>query len=169
MIREVYKGVMKAIARRLEDCMSTDFSQGNPHTYEAYLMSGEAFAYEELCKAFHVNAWPACISDFDALVDFARKTVQELGISADSISVREQTVRQSTVRYVSLRMPNRIWKLSISPVFMSTMLPVPHPDACVLRPCRKLSLIMQDLDRMMPVLERMTRNIYNDIIKKNKC
>jgi len=169
MIRAVYKGVMKAVARRLAEDVKSDMEKGNLRNYETYLMSGEAYAYEELCKAFRVKGGPPDFFNYKQLRGFVSCVVNEMGIHPAPNIICQDTLNDRDVVFVALWMPNRMWKFSLSPTFMSSVSSVPNPNSHILSPCRKLSVVLPDLDRMMPVLERMTRNILDDLKDDKKC
>lgn len=167
MIREVYKGVMKAVARQLTDIMGSDIEKGKLQNYETYLMSGEAFAYDELCKAFRARGISPEFSDIEQLRGFVSFVANETGYAQAEVMSGQERLGDGKVTFVALRMSNRMWRFGLSPTFMSTVSSIPNPHSHMLVPGKKLGVVLPDLDRMMPVLERMTRNIMDDAAKKN--
>ena len=160
MIRAVYKGIMKAVDRRLTQRMRSDFEKEKALPYEGYLLLAESYAQDELCKAFRVRGGLAEASDIEALKGFAEYTIRQMGMPPDILSVKEDAAY--------IRMPNRVWRLTASPMGLRTADTAVPQGSAVIAPCRHLYVILPDLDRMMPVLERMTRNILIETANKDQ-
>lgn len=176
MIGAVYKGIMKAVGKRVSGwldfySLKCDGIQERP--YEWYLAEAEKKAYEEICKAFRIGGGVIKFRDIDSLKSFVEEMASRMGCSKGSVTQGTESLEGVEYKYVSLRMPNRVWKFhpASTSVWMST-LPISVCGAypvCRIAPHRELSAILPDLDRMYPVLERMTRNLFADAAREYKA
>ena len=181
MIREVYKGIMKAVAKELTERLRSDYDMADRFpemvlSYENYLAYAERIAYEEICKAFRLSINRFKTSNFDELVDFTRWIVSQMGMNEKAIRCGEEGIYGCipTIRclYVSIFMPNTVWRISLYPggPVLSTISSAIFKSESIgaILPSRQLHIILPELDRMYPILERMTSNLIRDTAQEFK-
>ena len=179
MIREVYKGIMKAVGKDLTERLRWDYGMADRCSemvlsYENYLAYAERMAYHEICKAFRIKGNPFRPSDFAELTGFVRWTVAQMGMEDKAIRFGEEDIfgciPEARCRYVSISMPNAVWRIGLypgGPVLSTISSPVLDSESVgAILPSRHLYIILPELDRMYPILERMTRNIMADVKKE---
>lgn len=178
MIGAVYKGIMKAVARELTRRLEWDYSLSERYpesvlSYEHYLVHAEQIAYDEICKAFRLSRHWFQVSGFEGLVTFVRWTVAQMGMDEGCMEFGEDTIygciESHKCKYISVPMPNRKWRFMLYPggLVLSTVPSSEFETAQVncITPSQQLFAVLPDLDRMCPVLERMTGNLMDDAAK----
>ena len=176
MIYAVYKGIMKAVTRSLILQVKSD-REAVPqkrHSMDAYLAFAENVAYEEICRAFGINGKVMEFVDVDDLYHFVDSVARQIGLPLGSVKKRTYNNAYFELQYVSIKMPDAEWNIflelgiayiaSLSPEQLKSS-PLAGGLSGVIS---RLPDILPDLDRMSPILNRMTNNIVRNFEQEYK-
>lgn len=178
MIREVYKGIMKAVERELKNQLpSMVFQDELPSGVrragmENYIVLADSIAYDQICGAFRQKGGPFQVSSLDELKMHVQQMVVRMGMSKGCVDrgfdQLDPSDPKTRIGYVSVRMNNARWKFGMvqnNRVFLAPAM-TPQVYNLFFEGISNAEVILPELDRMQPVLERMTRNIVADIRKE---
>lgn len=178
MIREVYKGIMKAVERELRSQLpSMVFQDEIPSGVRRvdmgdYIALADSIAYNQICRAFRQKGGHIHVSSLDELKKHVQQMAVRMSMSKGCVDTGfdqlDPTDPKTRIGYVSLRMGNTKWKFGMvlnNRVFLTPAM-TPQTYNLFFEGISNAEVILPELDRMQPVLERMTRNIVADIRKE---
>lgn len=178
MIREVYKGIMKAVERELRNQLPSmvfqdELSSGVRRAGMGdYIVLADSIAYNQICRAFRQKGGHIHVTSLDELKKNVQQMAVRMGMSKGCVDTGydqlDPSDPETRIGYVSLRMGNTKWKFGLvlsNQVFLAPAM-TPQTYNLFFEGISNAEVILPELDRMQPVLERMTRNIVDDIRKE---